>query len=180
MKIIIYGSQYGTAKEYAQELSRRTGIRAEKHSNIEDINQYDEIVYIGALYAGSVLGMKKTLNKISDASDKKIIIATVGLADPNDKENKGNIREGIKRQLSDDIYNHASIHFLRGGIDYSNLNLKHKTMMAFVHRKAKGLKEEEKTAEIKAVLETYGKNVNYMDFDSLNPIIDEIDNLRRD
>ena len=144
MKIIIYGSQYGTTKQYAQELSKKTGIKAEEYVNIEDINQYGTIIYIGALYAGSVLGMKKTLNKISNPSNKKIIIATVGLADPTDEENINNIREGIKRQLSEDIYNQASIHFLRGGIDYSQLNLKHKTMMAFVHKRSKRLKEEER------------------------------------
>lgn len=46
--------------------------------------------------------------------------------------------------------------------------------MVFVHKKAENLKEEEKTAEVKAILETYGKKVSYMDFDSLNPIIDEL------
>lgn len=174
MKIIIYGSQYGTTEQYAQELSKRTGIKAEEYTDIQDINQYDTIIYIGALYAGSVLGMKKTLNKISNPANKKIIIATVGLADPNDKDNMDNIRAGIERQLSEDIFNQATIHFLRGGIDYSSLNLKHKTMMAFVHKRLKGLKEEEKNAEAKAILETYGKKVDYMDFDALNPIIDEI------
>ena len=118
--------------------------------------------------------MKKTLNKISDPTDKKIIIATVGLADPTDEGNRDRIKAGIKRQLSDEIYNKASIHFLRGGIDYSILNLKHKTMMAVAYRRLKGMKEEEKNAEMKAITETYGKKVNYIDFDTLNPIIDEI------
>ena len=174
MNIIIYGSQYGTAKEYAQELSEKTGIKAEEYSSIKDINQYETIIYIGALYAGSILGMKKTLNKISDPSDKKIIIATVGLADPTDEGNRDRIKAGIKRQLSDEIYNKASIHFLRGGIDYSILNLKHKAMMAVAYRRLKGMNEEEKNAEMKAITETYGKKVNYIDFDTLNPIIDEI------
>ncbi|MBR6024700.1 MAG: hypothetical protein IK044_07115 [Methanobrevibacter sp.] len=174
MKIIIYGSKYGTTEQYAQELSKKTGIKSEEYTNVHDINQYETIIYLGALYAGNVLGMKKTLNKIEDCSNKKIIIATVGLADPNDKENTDGIRENIKRQLSNDIFNHVSIYFLRGGIDYSLLNFKHKTMMKFVYNKSKKLKEEEKTAEVKAILETYGKKVDYIDFNSLNPIIDEI------
>ena len=174
MKIIIYGSKYGTTEQYAHELSKKTGIKAEEYTNIQDINQYDTIIYLGALYAGSVLGMKKTLNKIKDCSNKKIIIATVGLADPNDRDNTNRIRENIEKQLSNDIYNHAKIYFLWGGIDYSLLNLKHKTMMKFVYNKSKKLKEEEKTAEVKAILETYGKKVDYIDFNSLNPIIDEI------
>lgn len=174
MKIIIYGSKYGTTKQYAEELSKRTNIKAEEYTNIQDINNYEIIIYIGALYAGGVLGMKKTLNKLSNTTNKKIIIITVGLADPKDKNNTDSIREGIKRQISQDIYNQADIHFLRGGIDYSTLNLKHKTMMALLYRKAKGLKEEEKTAEVKAMIETYGKKVNFVDFNSLNPIIDAI------
>ena len=174
MKIIIYGSQYGTTKQYAQELSKKTGIKAEKYTDIQDINQYETIIYLGALYAGSVLGMKKTLNKIEDCHNKKIIIATVGLADPNDKGNTDRIREGIKRQLSEDMYNQVKVYFLRGGIDYSLLNLKHKTMMAFAYKRSKRLKEEERTAEIKAIIETYGKKVDFIDFDKLNPIVNEI------
>lgn len=174
MKIIIYGSKYGTTKQYAEELSKRTNIKAEEYTNIQNVNNYETIIYIGALYAGGVLGMKKTLNKLSNTTNKKIIIITVGLADPKDKNNTDSIREGIKRQISQDIYNQADTYFLRGGIDYSILNLKHKTMMALLYMKAKGLKEEEKTAEVKAMIETYGKKVNFIDFNSLNPIIDAI------
>lgn len=174
MKIIIYGSKYGTAKRYAYELSEQTGIKTVEYGDVGDINQYATVIYIGALYAGSVMGMKKTLSKITDAYNKKIIIATVGLADPSDEENMNRIREGIEKQLPHEIFSQANIHFLRGGIDYSQLNLKHKTMMAFVHKRAEKLKEEEKTAEVNAILETYGKKVDYVDFNSLNPIIENI------
>ena len=91
MKIIIYASQYGSTKQYAEELSKRTGIETVEYSEIIDINQYDTIVYLGPLYAGSVMGLKKILNKIRGVQDKELIIGTVGLADPNDKKN----REGI-------------------------------------------------------------------------------------
>ena len=174
MKIIIYGSQYGTTKKYALELSKKTDIQAVSYSNIKDVNSYNTIIYIGALYAGGVLGMKKTLGKIKDSSKKKIIIATVGLADPTDENNTDAIKEGIKKQLRPDIINQAHIYFLRGGIDYSNLNLKHKTMMALLYKKAKRLKEDEKTPEVQAMIETYGKKVDFIDFDTLNPLIDEI------
>ena len=161
-------------KQYADELSKRTGIETVEYTEITDINQYDTIVYLAPLYAGSVMGLKKTLNKIRNVQDKKLIVGTVGLADPNDKRNREGIMNGIKEQVHGCIYNKARVYFLRGAIDYSHLNLKHKTMMAFIHRKVKGMKEEEMTAEIKAVIETYGKNVSYIDFDALNPIMDEI------
>ncbi len=102
------------------------------------------------------------------------MIVTVGLADSNDRENTEAIRNGLKKQIPENICNHARIFHLRGGIDYSRLNLKHRTMMALLYRKAKGLSEEKKTAEVKTMIDTYGKHVDFVDFSSLDPIIREI------
>ena len=117
MKIIIYASQYGSTKQYADELSKRTGIETVEYTEITDINQYDTIVYLAPLYAGSVMGLKKTLNKIRNVQDKKLIVGTVGLADPNDKRNREGIMNGIKEQVHGCIYNKARVYFLRGAID---------------------------------------------------------------
>lgn len=174
MRIIIYGSQYGTAKKYAEELSRRTGIDSMSYEDVSDINRYDTIIYVGGLYAGGVLGMKKTFSKMSHCQSKKIIIVTVGLADPLDSENTDNIKNSMKRQLSNKLYQHAHIFHLRGGIDYSQLNFKHKTMMGLLYKKAVKLPEEKKTAEVKAMIETYNKKVDFVAFDSLAPIINDI------
>ena len=172
MKIIIYGSQYGTARKYAEELAKRTNIEIKSYKDVTDIDQYNTVVYIGSLHAGGVLGMKKTLAKISQCQKKKIIIATVGLADPADTENTDKIKNSMKRQLSKKLYENAYIFHLRGGIDYSCLNFKHKTMMELLYKKAVGLPEEKKTAEIKAMIETYNQKVNFVDFESLNRLTD--------
>lgn len=75
MKIIIYGSQYGTTKKYAEELGKRTNIEVKNYEDIDDISLYGTIIYFGALYAGGVMGMKKTFSKLSTVAGKKIIIA---------------------------------------------------------------------------------------------------------
>ena len=172
--IIVYGSQYGTAKRYAEALAGRTDSEVRSYEESMDLDAYDNIVLIGALYAGGVLGLKKTLSGIHDLKNKKIIIATVGLADTNDRENTETIRNSLKKQLSENIFIHARIFHLRGGIDYSRLNLKHRTMMALLYGKTKGLPEKKKTAEVKAMIDTYGKRVDFVDFNSLDPIIREI------
>jgi len=174
VKIIIYGSKYGTTRQYAMELSKKTNIKAESYENIKNINEYETIIYIGALYAGGVLGMTKTFKKISNCENKKIIIATVGLADPTDKENINNIENSMKKQLPNEIYEKASIYHLRGGIDYSKLNFLHKTMMRILYNKIKSLPEEKKTAEDKTMIDSYNKKVNFVDFSSLKNMIDKI------
>ena len=172
--IILYGSHYGTTKQYAEELSRRTNIEVSSFKTIKDINQYDTIIYLGGLYAGGVLGMAKTLKNLNDVSHKKIILVTVGLADPTDEVNKNNIRNNIKRQLKKEVFEKTKIFHLRGGIDYSKLNFGHKTMLRLLYNSIKNLPEEKQTAEDKAMIETFNTKADFVDFDSLNPIAESI------
>lgn len=173
--IIIYGSHYGTTKQYAEELSKRTNIKAISFKKFnQQINDYDNIIYLGALYAGGVLGMSKTLKKLNNISNKKILIATVDLSDPTDEVNKNNIRNNIKNQIPKEVLEKAKIFHLRGGIDYSKLNFAHKTMMKLLYNAVKKLPNEKQTAEDRAMIETYNKKVNFIDFSSLDKIANEI------
>lgn len=173
--IIIYGSHYGTTKQYAEELSKRTNIKAISFKKFnQQINDYDNIIYLGALYAGGVLGMSKTLKKLNNISNKKILIATVGLSDPTDEVNKNNIRNNIKNQIPKEVLEKAKIFHLRGGIDYSKLNFAHKTMMKLLYNAVKNLPNEKQSAEDRAMIETYNKKVNFIDFSSLDKMANEI------
>ena len=172
--IIVYGSNYGTTKQYANELSRRTNMKVISFKKVnQQINDYDNIIYLGALYAGGVLGMSKTLKKLNNISNKKIIIVTVGLSDPTDEVNKNNIINNIKNQMPKKFFEKAKIFHLRGGIDYSKLNFAHKTMMKMLYNAVKNLPKEKLTAEDRAMIETYNKKVNFIDFSSLDEIINE-------
>ena len=172
--IIIYGSHYGTTKQYAEELSRRTNIEAIPFKNVREINNYDKIIYLGGLYAGGVLGMSKTLKKLNMTSSKTIILVTIGLADPTDEKNIDNIRNNIKIQIPKEIFEKAKIFHLRGGIDYSKLNFAHKTMMKLLFNAVKNVPKEKQTAENRAMIETYNKKVDFIDFSCLDRIINEI------
>ena len=172
--IIIYGSHYGITKQYAQELSKKTNIEAISYKNVKEINNYDKIIYLGGLYAGGVLGMSKTLRELNNVANKNIIIATVGLSNPIDEINIKNIRNNIKSQISKETYEKAKIFHLRGGIDYLKLNFIHKTMMKLLYNAVKNMPQEKLTAENKAIIETYNKKVDFVDFSSLDKIINEI------
>ena len=173
--IIVYGSHYGTTKQYAEELSKRTNIKVISFKKVTpQINDYDNIIYLGGLYAGGVFGMSKTLKKINNFSNKKIIIATVGLSDPTDEVNKNNIRNNIKKQIPKEVFEKTKIFHLRGGIDYSELNFAHKTMMKLLYNAVKNLPKERQTAEDRAMMDTYNKKVNFIDFSSLDEMINEL------
>ena len=63
--IIIYGSQYGSTKRYAEKLANTTGLEAIDYTKVTELPGYDRIVFLGALYAGGVTGLKKTAEKMS-------------------------------------------------------------------------------------------------------------------
>ena len=143
-KLIVYGSQYGTAKQYAERFSEMTGIPVRDYKGAKDLKPYDLILYFGGLYAGNVKGLKHTAKALREGT--KLIVVTVGLADPH----------------------------LRGGIDYKKLSMKHKAMMAFLIYHLKKLPEEKKTEETKAMIETYNSEVNFVDYHSLDQIAEVI------
>ena len=166
--VIIYGSQYGTTKRYAEYLSEMTGIEAVAFKEAKDIDKYDRVIFMGALYAGSVLGLKKTVSKMSPKQE--LVIVTVGLVDPNDPENIDYIRHSIKERIPADLYDETRILHLQGAIDYSHLSLKHRMMMAVSHSKLSKMPEEKLNTEAKTILATYGKKEDFVDFKSLEKL----------
>lgn len=171
-RIIIYGSEYGTTRRYAEQLSRLTGLPATDYAAAGDLHGYERVVYLGGLYAGGVKGLKRTVKRLP--AGVKLILVTVGLADVTDQENIRNIQNAVRRQLPPALFANTALFHLRGGIDYSRLNPLHKTMMTLLYNKARRLPEEKKTAETRAMVETFDQKVDFVDFDSLRPVVEAI------
>ena len=171
-KLIVYGSQYGTTKRYAEKFSEITGLPCISYENVKTLSSYGLVIHFGGLYAGGVKGLKATVKTLQE--NTKLIIVTVGLADVTDEENTNNIKKSIERQVPDRIMENTTIFHLRGGIDYQKLNFVHKTMMTLLYNKAKNLPEEKKDAETRAMIETFNKAVDFVDYNALTPIMKAI------
>ena len=166
--LILYGSQYGTTKRYADELSRLTGLPALSYEKAVDLAGCEQIVYLGGLYAGGVKGLKQTAKKFP--AGVRLILVTVGLADVQDEQNIENIRRSVRRQLPAGLLQNTVLFHLRGGIDYSRLNLTHRTMMTLLYNHARKLPPEQQNAETRAMIETFGTKVDFVDVAALGPV----------
>ncbi len=169
--IIIYGSRYKSARIYAKKLSEQTGVPAVPYTEAPSLTDKGVIVYIGGLYAGGVTGLAKTLRGLTLQDGQKLIIVTVGVSDPQDPENRENIRAALGRQLPAALLGRAKIHHLRGGIDYQHLSAGHRMIMALLYRSLRRIPAEKQTEENRALIETYGKCVDFTDFGTLEPVI---------
>ena len=171
-KVIIYGSLYGSTKSYADTLSRLTGIEAYSYQEIKDLSCYKQIVYLGALYAGTVVGLKKTIRRAP--KNAEFIIITVGIDNIFDKKIIEKIKKSIQRQVPAHIYNKAKVFHLKGKIDYSRLSFKHRLIMAFLYQSLKEKSHVNWAEEDNMFIRTYYEKADFVDYTSLIPIVEEM------
>lgn len=170
--IITYGSQYGSTEHYARKFAEYTGFPVLPYREAADAASYDRVIHFGALYAGGVLGLRQIASLLSPKAE--FVIVTVGLADVQNTENIQNIRNAIRRQLPEDVFRRAQLFHLRGAIDYGRLRRGHRAMMALLYAKARGLPEEKQNAETRAMIETYGKQVSFVEDAALLTVKDAL------
>lgn len=167
-KIITYGSQYGSARRYAEKLSEATKIPLLNALDVRDLSSFDHIIHLGGIYAGYVKGLRKIVKHTPKGA--RLTVITVGLADVNNEANTNKIKKDVENQIPEDLWKRTQVFHLRGGIDYSRLNIVHKAMMALLYKKIKAMPEEKKTAEIQAMIDTYNQKVDFTDFQALDSI----------
>lgn len=173
--LITYGSCYGSAMHYAVLFAAMTGFPVMSYHEAKTVTGYDRVIHFGALYAGNALGLKHIVSLLS--AQTKLIIVTVGLADVQNVENANHIKRSAQKQLPKLIWNNTTIYHLRGAIDYSKLKPIHRILMALLCMRAKNLPKKRKTAEIKTMLETYGKRVCFIDDKALQKLADVLTSL---
>jgi len=162
---VIYKTQYGTTKQYAQWIAEALEATLFEVSEIKpaQLMSFDTIVYGGGLYAGGIDGVKL----VTKNPCKNLVVFTVGLDDSTITD----FSEVLTRNFTQELLSQTTIFHLRGGIDYSKLNLIHKGMMAFVKNQAAKKAESELTINDRLLLETYGKQISFVDKDTIAPLV---------
>ena len=166
--VVLYGSTYGTARRYAEKLSQRAQANLYAADQAGNLSGYQCVVYVGALYAGNVQGLKEAA--LSFPRHAKICIVTVGLESVGEPSDAVHIREGIRKQVPSEVFERAQFFHLPGCIDYHRLNLKHRLMMTALQYSLRANPEDQRTDDDRAVLETYNKKLDRVDFGKLAPI----------
>ena len=106
--VVIYKTKYGSTKTYAQWIAQELNCEAidVKNIKIDDILEYDTIIYGGGLYAEIINGVSLITKNIDKLSGKKVIVYSTGITPLDcrdyydkmviDKNFKGNTKDKIK------------------------------------------------------------------------------------
>ncbi|NMA82501.1 MAG: flavodoxin [Epulopiscium sp.] len=171
--VVIYKSKYGSTKKYARWIADEMKADLFQYSEVDakKLLEYDTIIYGGGLYASGIAGISIITKSFESIKSKKIIVFTVGLATTDRKEVFAPI---IEKNFTREMRNHITFFHLRGGIDYKKLGLIHKMMMAMLKMVITKKKPEQLTDDDKELLATYGKKVDFVDKDTITPLVQSI------
>ena len=173
---VIYASHYGFTEAYARWLAEDLSADLLESGKVkkEDLEGHGTIVCGGGLYAGGVNGISTLVKNAERLQGKKLYLFTVWASDPPEPENITNIRNGLSKALPPQLLETMHIYHLRGGLRYSKMSMVHRTMMAMLRKVLLKKPEAELRSEDRALLETYGQDVSFLDRDSIAPLAEDI------
>lgn len=166
---VLYGSKYGHARAYAERFAALAGTKAiDCTEDFGLTNDADKVVFFGGVYAGSVRGLKRAFRRVPVSAET--IVVTVGLSDVNDAANAEYLKSSVRRALPRGMREKTEIFHLRGGLDPEKLSFTHGLLLKMLYRAMKNVPADKADAVGRAVVESYGKTVDYTDFSALAPI----------
>lgn len=169
---VIYGSKYGSTKQYASWIAEALGAELMDREKVkkEQLSGYDIVIYGGGLYASGITGVDLVIKNPC----RNLVIFTVGLAAPEHTDYTAIINKNIPEKIQREV----KIFHLRGAMDYSELNMVHRGMMAMMKKMVAGNKRgKELTQEERTFLDTYGHKVSFIDRGSVQPIVDYVNGI---
>jgi menaquinone-dependent protoporphyrinogen IX oxidase len=176
--IVIYRSKYGSTKQYAEWIAKELGCPLCERSTVKaaELSRYDCVVYGGGLYAGGILGVDLVRVRGTKSVCKNLALFTVGLADPATTD----YSVILKKNFPQGLPLCAQVFHLRGRIDYKNISLAHRVMMAMMKKMTIGKKAyEELSDEEKLFVDTYGGKVDFVDRATIAPLVSYVRGLGR-
>ena len=171
--LIIYFSNYGSTKRYAEWIASELNadIYSIEHVNQNTLTSYDTIILGSGLYAGKIEGLNLIVNNYDALHDKKLVLFTCGLADYSKAENINSINTRLEKIIPVYIKEAIRVFYLRGYIDYKNLNLKHRIMMWLMKMSIITKKVESLSEENKDFLQSYGKAIDFTNKNNIMEIV---------
>ena len=161
---IVYTSNAGHSKEYAEIIASETGLKAYELSEAKSaLEKGATILYIGWVMGSGIKGYKKAIKQFRVAGLCAVGMTPQGARDEEFKE-KNNVPDGRK------------FFYLQGGFEMDKVSGMDKTIMKAVSKKMRdsfGDKEEKTEGELD-VLEQINEGANRVSKDKAQVVIDWI------
>lgn len=143
--IVIYNSQTGFTKRYAQWIAEATGadcleLSAAKRKSMDT---YEAIVFGGWACAGSISKLSWFKGNIDKWADKKLIAFCVGGSPIDSPE----VEPALKQNFTESELKKVSVFYCPGGFNYEKMSAPSKLMMKMFTKTLKAKKHKTKAEQ---------------------------------
>lgn len=153
--VIIYNSQTGFTKRYAEWIAEETGADCLELSiaKKKDLSIYETIIFGGWACAGSISKIGWFKSNIDKWGDKKLIAFCVGGSPIDNPE----IETALERNFNESERRKVKLFYCPGGFNYEKMSAPSKIMMKMFVKtlKAKKDKTEEEQIMVKMISSSY-------------------------
>ena len=168
---VVYTSQTGFTKRYAEWLSERIGadLIELKEARKTDFSGYDAIVYGGWVCAANVTKINWMKNNAEKWKDKKLAVFCVG-GSPIDNPD---IEIFFQKNFSEGPLSTVKPFYCPGGFNYEKMSGGSKMMMKMFVGSLKGRKN--KTPEEEHMIEMVSQSYDISDIKYIEPIVEYLE-----
>ena len=169
--IILYTSKYGATKRYASWLAEDTGFDCieTKKARIDDLRQYDTILFGGGIYASGIAGLSFLKKHIDQLQGKKIIIFCDG-ASPFDE---AAFKQVVAHNLKDSLAG-LPCFYCRGAWDYDGMSFVDRKLCKMLYKAVTKKRPEDCEVWEKALMEAGFERHDWTDRSYLAPILEAL------
>ena len=148
--IVVYKSKSGYTKTYAEWIAEelKCDLRQADEISVDDLKQYDVIIYGGGLYAVGINGISLIKKNYSLLHNKKIVVWATGSSPGRENQQQ----EVWNHNFPETQFSSIKKFYLRGGFDYTKLNTGDKILMSMlkIRLKSKRMKNEDEQGMLAA------------------------------
>lgn len=180
--VVIYKSCYGSAKQYAAWIAEELGadlLESKPMLNEQQLKQYDILIWGSGVYSGQVNGLEVVDRNASWMKEKKVILFTCGVVDPEKETYRKRLREDMENRISASLLKKIEVFHFPGELDYKKLKFMHKTMMKSTYKMIKRTPEAERSQGDKEIFESYGKVQGHLDRSCITPLVTYVKELEQ-
>ncbi len=166
--IIIYNSQTGFTKRYAEWIAEKSGADCYElnEAKKKNMDNYDAVIYGGWACAGGISKLNWFKGNINKWEGKKLIVFCVGgspLENPD-------IEPALKKNFSADEMTKVKVFYCPGGFNYDKMPTASKLMMKVFIKTLRAKKN--KTEEDEVMIKMLSSSYDISDIKYIEPILE--------
>ena len=165
--IVIYNSQTGFTKRYAEWIAKAAGADclALSKAKKKELTEYDAIIFGSWACAGSISKISWLKRNIDHWADKKLIAFCVG-ASPIDAPE---IKSALQQNFNEPELKKVNVFYCPGGFNYEKMSAASKFMMKIFIKALKAKKDQ--SEEDREMIRMISSSYDISDRTSIEPIL---------